>query len=62
MTFPDPVQYAIPVFVVLIIAEMLLARYRGGVVYETRDTAAQRRQRTKENTKGANRHKTRARH
>ncbi len=40
MTLPDPVQYAIPVFVVLIVAEMLLARYRGTVSYETRDTVA----------------------
>ena len=40
MTLPDPVQYAVPAFIGLIIIEMLWARYRGGVAYETRDTAA----------------------
>lgn len=37
---PDPVTYAIPVFVLLIVAEMVYGRLTGRVRYEPRDTAA----------------------
>ncbi len=38
MTLPNPVDYAIPGFVVLVLAEMLVARLRGRDRYEPRDT------------------------
>ncbi|MGF1605451.1 MAG: sterol desaturase family protein [Rhodothalassiaceae bacterium] len=37
---PDPVQYAIPAFVVLIIAEMIYGRLTGRARFEPKDTAA----------------------
>lgn len=40
MTLPDPVTLAIPVFVLLILAEMLLVRRRGQGRYEWRDVGA----------------------
>jgi len=40
MTLPDPVRLAIPIFVLLIVAETLWAWRRGRDAYETRDTAA----------------------
>lgn len=38
--FPDPVQWAIPAFIVLALAEIILSRRRGRLAYELRDTAA----------------------
>ncbi len=38
MTLPNPVDYAVPAFVVLILAEMLVARARDRTRYEPRDT------------------------
>lgn len=40
MTLPDPVTYAIPVFVLLIIIEMLLVKRRGRGRYEWRDAGS----------------------
>ena len=40
MHLPDPVQLATPVFVLLVIAEMVFARVTGRARYEARDTAA----------------------
>lgn len=37
-TLPDPVQYAVPAFILLILAEMLVARMRDRRRYEPRDT------------------------
>lgn len=40
----DPVQYAVPVFVISIVAEILLARFRKAwAAYEFRDTATSSR-------------------
>ena len=39
MHLPSPVQLATPAFILLIVAEMIYARLRGGVRYEMRDTA-----------------------
>jgi sterol desaturase/sphingolipid hydroxylase (fatty acid hydroxylase superfamily) len=35
---PDPIQYAIPGFIILLIAEMLFVRFRGRGAYEPKDT------------------------
>jgi len=40
MTLPDPVAFAVPIFVVLILLEVGLARWRGMDAYELRDSAA----------------------
>jgi sterol desaturase/sphingolipid hydroxylase (fatty acid hydroxylase superfamily) len=40
MHLPDPVQLATPLFIVLVIAEMVVARLAGRANYEARDTAA----------------------
>jgi sterol desaturase/sphingolipid hydroxylase (fatty acid hydroxylase superfamily) len=37
-TLPDPVQYAVPAFILLVLAEMLVARMRDRRRYEPRDT------------------------
>ncbi len=37
-TLPNPVDYAVPFFVILIIAEMIVARYRDSARYEPMDT------------------------
>ncbi|KPF61513.1 C-5 sterol desaturase [alpha proteobacterium AAP81b] len=39
MTFPDPVQFAVPIFIVAILAEMLAIRFGARGDYEWRDTA-----------------------
>lgn len=39
-TLPDPVFYAIPLFGVLILAELFWMKRRGGIAYEGRDAAA----------------------
>ncbi len=38
MTLPDPVQYAVPGFIILVLAEMLVARARDKQRYEPKDT------------------------
>lgn len=38
MELPDPVQYAVPGFIVLVLAEMVVARMRDRTRYEPRDT------------------------
>ncbi|NWG46235.1 MAG: sterol desaturase family protein [Alphaproteobacteria bacterium] len=40
MSFPDPVKWAIPVFILLVVAEMVYGRLTGRVRFETRDTLA----------------------
>jgi len=40
MHLPNPVELATPLFILLVIAEMVFARLRGRVRYEARDTAA----------------------
>jgi len=40
MTLPEPITYATPIFVILILAEMLFARVSNRVTYEARDMAA----------------------
>jgi len=40
MHLPDPVQLATPFFILLVIAEMVFARFTGHAHYEARDTAA----------------------
>ncbi len=40
MTLPDPVTYAIPAFVLLIVVEMLLVKWRGRGRYEWRDAGS----------------------
>jgi len=40
MTLPDPVALAVPAFIVLVIAEIVIARLRSSASYELRDTAA----------------------
>jgi sterol desaturase/sphingolipid hydroxylase (fatty acid hydroxylase superfamily) len=40
MSFPNPIAYAVPVFVLTIMAEAAIARRRGRAAYELRDTAA----------------------
>ncbi|OYU78060.1 MAG: C-5 sterol desaturase, partial [Alphaproteobacteria bacterium PA3] len=40
MNLPDPVTWAIPLFGVLVVAEMLRARHAGDVTYEAKDAAA----------------------
>lgn len=40
MTLPDPLTYAVPMFAVLIIAEMLRARKSNTVTYEAKDATA----------------------
>lgn len=40
MNLPDPVTWAIPLFGVLVIAEMLRSRHAGNVTYEAKDAAA----------------------
>jgi len=38
MTLPNPVDYAVPAFVLLVLAEMIVARLRDRAAYEPRDT------------------------
>ena len=40
MNLPDPVTWAIPLFGVFVVAEMLRARHAGDVTYEAKDAAA----------------------
>jgi sterol desaturase/sphingolipid hydroxylase (fatty acid hydroxylase superfamily) len=40
MTLPDPLTYAVPLFAVLIIAEMLRARKSDAITYEAKDATA----------------------
>jgi len=40
MTLPDPVALAVPAFIVLVLAEVVIARLRSSASYELRDTAA----------------------
>ena len=40
MTLPDPVALAVPAFIVLVLAEVVIARLRGSASYELRDTTA----------------------
>jgi len=40
VTLPDPVQWAIPAFIVLALAEIVISRRQGRLGYELRDTAA----------------------
>jgi sterol desaturase/sphingolipid hydroxylase (fatty acid hydroxylase superfamily) len=40
MTLPDPVTYAVPMFAILVIAEMLRARAKRDVTYEAKDATA----------------------
>lgn len=39
-SFPDPVEYAIPAFIVLMIVELLLGKWKKTARFEVRDTAA----------------------
>ena len=40
MTYDDPVQYAVPFFIALILAEMIVGRFSKKISFEPKDTAA----------------------
>lgn len=40
LNLPNPVEWAIPIFAILVIAEMIFAKFRKNIHYETKDTSA----------------------